>query len=280
MSDTLDLDAYFKRIGYEGPRDANLETLRALHLKHPMAIPFENLNPILGLSVPLDMASLQAKLIHAGRGGYCFEQNGLFLRVLQMLGFSATGLSARVLRGREEKDAARSHMVVKIELPGDDNFKGVYIADIGFGNLTLTAPLRLHDESPQETPHGVFRLVRSGEEYEEQVLLDGEWETQYRFALLEYFPQDYEALNWYRATHPKSPFVNILMVGRPLPDRRLGLRNDHYAIRYLDGRSEKRILESPREIIDVLERDFGIALPEPLSDLESALSRIIRDSTA
>ena len=276
MSDTLDLDAYFKRIGYEGPREANLKTLRALHLKHPAAIPFENLNPILGHPVPIDLPSIEAKLVHSKRGGYCFEQNALFWAVLRRLGFAATGLAARVLRGgRPAELSPRSHMLLRIELP-----EGVHIADIGFGSTTLTAPLRLFDDSPQETPHGFFRVVKVGEEYEEQAQFDDEWQTQYRFALQEYFPQDYESLNWYRATHPQSPFVNILQVARALPDRRLGLRDNQYAIRHLDGRSEKRVLQSAREIMDVLERDFDIALPEPLSELESALSRIIRDSGA
>ncbi len=275
MSDEIDLEAYFRRIGYDGPITPTLETLRGLHLKHPAAIPFENLNPIMGLPVPIDLPSIEAKLLHAGRGGYCFEQNALFWAVLRQLGFKATGLAARVLRGgRPVAQSPRSHMLLRIELP-----EGVHIADIGFGSTTLTAPLRLFDDSPQETPHGLFRVVKMGDEYEEQAQFDDEWQSQYRFALQEYYPQDYESLNWYRATHPQSPFVNILQVARALPDRRLGLRDSQYAIRHLDGRSEKRELKTPREIMNVLERDFEIALPEPLADLESALSRIMRDST-
>ncbi len=275
MSDEIDLEAYFRRIGYDGPITPTLETLRGLHLKHPAAIPFENLNPIMGLPVPIDLPSIEAKLLHAGRGGYCFEQNALFWAVLRQLGFKATGLAARVLRGgRPVAQSPRSHMLLRIELP-----EGVHIADIGFGSTTLTAPLRLFDDSPQETPHGLFRVVKMGDEYEEQAQFDDEWQSQYRFALQEYYPQDYESLNWYRATHPQSPFVNILQVARALPDRRLGLRDSQYAIRHLDGRSEKRELKTPREIMNVLEHDFEIALPEPLADLESALSRIMRDST-
>jgi N-hydroxyarylamine O-acetyltransferase len=276
MSDEINLEAYFQRIGYDGPREATLETLKALHLKHPIAIPFENLNPIMGLPVPIDLPSIEAKLIRAGRGGYCFEQNALFWAVLRQLGFKTTGLAARVLRGgRPAAQSPRSHMLLRIEL-----VEGVHIADIGFGSTTLTAPLRLFDEAPQQTPHGLFRVVKKGEEYEEQAEFDGEWQPQYRFALQEYYRQDYESLNWYRATHPKSPFVNILQVARALPEKRLGLRDNQYAIRYLDGRSEKTVLETPHEIMDVLANDFEIKLPEPLAGLESALSRIMRDSAS
>jgi N-hydroxyarylamine O-acetyltransferase len=266
----MDLDTYFARIGYDGSREPTLDVLRDLHLQHTTAIAFENLDPLMGRPVPLDIPSLEQKLVRSGRGGYCFEQNGLFLRVLQNMGFRVKGLSARVLRGRPLEESPRSHMLMKVDLD-----QGAYIADVGFGSLTLTAPLRLDDESPQETPHGVFRVVPVGDEIEEQALLDGEWQTQYSFTLQTYYPQDYESLNWYRSTHPDSPFVNILMAARPLADRRLGLRNGDYAIRYLDGRIEKKVLTDAKGIMRVLEDDFGITLPQELRDVERKLNRII-----
>jgi len=300
LSDTVDLDAYFSRIGYAGPRTATLDCLRALHVLHPSAIAFENLDPVLGRPVPLDAASLERKLIHEGRGGYCFEHNTLFLRVLEALGFSVTGLSARVLNGRLERDSPRSHMLLKVDLNGE-----AYIADVGFGSLTLTAPLRLYETAEQETPHGVFRLVPSGEEFEEQApgnvatsLKNGAqsapggvaanqtigrsapggegWRTLYRFSLQKNFMQDFEAPNWFRATHPDSPFVKNLMAARPLADRRLGMFNNRFTIRYLDGRIEKRMLETGREMADVLQDQFGIKLPEPRSEVEAGLARLIR----
>src|SRR5689334_4410545 len=91
----VDLDAYFARIGYSGPQTATASTLHAIHALHPAAIPFENLDPVLGKPVRLDQDSLQRKLIWARRGGYCFEQNCLFKAVLEQLGFAVTGLAAR-----------------------------------------------------------------------------------------------------------------------------------------------------------------------------------------
>ena len=92
----IDLDAYCARIGYDGPREATLESLRALHNLHPQAIPFENLDPLLKRPVKLDAASLQAKLVEGGRGGYCFEHNSLFAHVLRALGFKVQEATARV----------------------------------------------------------------------------------------------------------------------------------------------------------------------------------------
>ena len=82
MTDSLDLDAYFARVGYRGPRHASLETLEALHLAHATSIPFENLDILLGRGIQLDVPSLQRKLIAGRRGGYCFEQNLLLATAL------------------------------------------------------------------------------------------------------------------------------------------------------------------------------------------------------
>src|SRR5450755_3294038 len=93
---SVDLDAYFERIGHLGDCGPTLETLRRLHALHAEAIAFENLSPFLGEEVKLDISSLQDKLVRGGRGGYCFEQNLLFWHVLTVLGFQVTGLAARV----------------------------------------------------------------------------------------------------------------------------------------------------------------------------------------
>src|SRR5512145_2461434 len=98
----LDLDAYTKRIGYSGPRDATLETLRALQSLHPRAIPFENLDTLSGKPVRLDVGSLERKLVQSRRGGYCFEQNLLFKHALGALGFDVAALAGRVLWERPD----------------------------------------------------------------------------------------------------------------------------------------------------------------------------------
>src|SRR6266581_4396740 len=91
MTAVIDLDGYFRRISYTGERRATLDTLRAIHVRHPEAIAFENLNPLLKWPVRLDAPSLQQKLVRAGRGGYCFEQNLLLSHVLTGLGFKVAG---------------------------------------------------------------------------------------------------------------------------------------------------------------------------------------------
>ena len=111
MSGGFDLDAYLDRIGYAGPRTPTHDVLAAIHFHHALAIPFENLNPLLRLPVRLDVASLQAKLVHARRGGYCYEHNLLLSAALGAIGFRVTWLAARVLWNAPET-APRGEIVI------------------------------------------------------------------------------------------------------------------------------------------------------------------------
>jgi N-hydroxyarylamine O-acetyltransferase len=266
----FDLKAYLKRVGFSGVTSPTLETLQQLHLRHAQTIPFENLNPLLGWPVQLDPAALQQKMVGQGRGGYCYEQNLLFKHVLESIGFKVTGLAARVVWNMPP-DAVlpRTHMLVRIDLEGQ-----AYIADVGFGGLTLTAPLLLEAGIEQSTPHESFRLIRDGEEFIMHANLGGTWKPLYRFSLQEQLLPDYEMANWYVSCHPKSRFVNGLIVARPAHDRRYALANNEFSEHYIDGRTERRKLESVGEIRRVLEGPFGLTLPDT-PDLDAVLGRFV-----
>ena len=179
----------------------------------------------------------------------------LLQHALRALGFSVEGFSARVLWGRPEGDpTARSHMLLRVVLP-----EGDFLADVGFGGLTLTAPLRLETRTEQETPHEPHRLVGNDGEIELQVRLDGHWTRLYHFLPQKQLPVDYEAANWFTATHPESLFTNHLLMARPEPDRRYALFDRDFTVRYRDGRVERRRLADSDDLADVLTRCFRIA---------------------
>lgn len=256
--ESFDLDAYLARIGYDGPRAATLETLRAIQLRHPQAIPFENLDPLLGRPVRLDVESLQRKLVRSERGGYCFEHNSLLFHALRALGFRVVGLAGRVLWNRpDDSIPPRSHMVLRVELE-----EGAYLADVGFG-MSPTAPLRLEPDAEQRTPHEPFRLLRDDDQFTLQAKLAGEWKSFYRFDLQAQAAIDYEVANHYVSTYPTSHFVTSLMAARATPNGRYGLRNNRLSIHPLDGASEQRDLNSAAEIRRSLRDLFGIAVPDP-----------------
>ena len=267
----FDLDAYLARIGFTAQRRPTLDTLEAIHALHPAAIPFENLNPLLGWPVALDIESLQSKLVSGGRGGWCFEHNTLFRHALQALGFSVTSLAARVLWNAAPGTpiGPRSHMLLLVDLNGLP-----YIADVGFGGNVLTAPLRLEPDIAQSTPHEPHRLLPLDNGFVLEASIGGAWQPFYRFTLEPQFHADYEVSNWYLCQHPSSFFRQILMTARAMPEARYALRNNELAIHRKDG-TEKRTLADAAAVRSCLITDFGLQLAES-ADLDAALERVTR----
>jgi N-hydroxyarylamine O-acetyltransferase len=135
LTDTQ-LQHYFARVGYRGGRDTSLATLRSLHRAHLLTITYENLDIHLGRRLTLDTDAIFDKLVDERRGGWCFEMNGLFGRVLETLGFEVRYLSGAVGRATHGWRAQGNHLVLLVTLDRP------WIADVGFGDGFLT-PLPL-----------------------------------------------------------------------------------------------------------------------------------------
>ncbi|CUA04787.1 Putative N-hydroxyarylamine O-acetyltransferase [Escherichia coli] len=218
------LNHYFARINWLGAAAANIDTLRALHLKHNCTIPFENLDVLLPREIQLDDQSLEDKLVIARRGGYCFEQNGVFERVLRELGFNVRSLLGRVVLSNPPALPPRTHRLLLVELEGEK-----WIADVGFGGQTLTAPIRLMPDIMQTTPHGEYRLLQEGDDWVLQFNHHQHWQSMYRFDLCEQQQSDYVMGNFWSAHWPQSHFRHHLLMCRHLPDGgKLTLTNFHF----------------------------------------------------
>lgn len=272
MSSTIDLSAYFQRIGYEGDRRKSIDTIRELHRLHTQAIPFENLDSFLGRPVKLDMESLEEKLILKRRGGYCFEQNLLFMQVLNQLGYAVTGLAGRVLWNKpKEEITRRTHMLLLIYL-----YNINYIADVGFGSMTLTGPLELAPDTVQVTPHEAYRCVKPEEgSYFLQTQIKNEWNTLYRFDLHREHLIDYEMANWFLSNYPESHFTTHLMVSRPDVGRRYTLHDTTFKIHFLNGKTDVEILKNKDQLRDKLENVFGLDLTG-MPELNPRLEQLIK----
>jgi N-hydroxyarylamine O-acetyltransferase len=257
-----DLDAYFDRIHYDGPREPTLATLRGIVAAHVATIPFENLDVLLGRPIALDEPSLVRKLVHERRGGYCFENNGLLLHVLTALGFAVEPLSARVrLQRPRDFIPPRTHVFLRVEIDGTP-----WLADVGVGGLSPTAPLRLDTADEQATPHEPHRIVREDGRLFHQASLRGEdgaaWHDIYDFTLERMPLIDREVANWFTSTHPQSHFRNRLLAARAAPDGgRHTLLNDELTFRRRDGSADKRRIGSQEELRAVLGDVFGLHFP-------------------
>lgn len=255
MDSALDLPAYLARIGYTGPVAATLPVLREIHARHPAAITFENIDPLLGRPVRLELASIADKLVTRRRGGYCYEQNTLLMAALRAIGFPARSVAGRVQWNTGGAVTARVHMALLVTLPD-----GEYLADVGFGGLTMTAPLKLQPGIEQPTPHGSYRIARAGDEFQVQARIDGNWSAMYQLSLANADVSDWEVANWFMSTSPDSIFATSLIVARPSGDRRYALRNNRLRIHHADGSSEQRLLNNSDELFSVLRGEFGLAL--------------------
>lgn len=257
---SIDLDRYLARLGLDHPGRADLATLQALQFSHQQAIAFENLSPLAAAPVPLDLPALQRKVIARGRGGYCFELNTLFRALLQALGFEVAPLMGRVVMGLPD-DAAptpRTHLVTRVRLEGVD-----WLADVGFGGMTPTGPLRLDAIEAQATPHEPYRLLArdGGTRRLLQAQVGGEWRSLYVLDLEPAPLIDHEVGNWYVATHPASLFTQHLVAARPAPGLRRTLRDADLTVHTLGGPSTTRRLGSVDDVIEALGHEFGLAVP-------------------
>jgi N-hydroxyarylamine O-acetyltransferase len=249
----VDLAAYCARIGHSGRLDPTIETLRALHALHPAAIAFENIDVLLGRGVDLAPQAVDAKLIARRRGGYCYEHNGLFKRVLETIGFEVEGLAARVL-WNVPADAPlrpRTHMALRVVIDGED-----WLADVGFGGCVASAPLRLATGAPQRTPHGDFRIIKAGSEMLVEAQLDG-WAALYLMSSEPMLEVDYELGNWFVSAHPSSHFRNQLIVARVDANARYMLAGNRLTVRASGGSIARHALDAD-QLERALAETFGL----------------------
>ncbi|HEM7960944.1 TPA: N-hydroxyarylamine O-acetyltransferase [Citrobacter koseri] len=252
------LTAYFARINWSGAAEANLDTLRALHLQHNSTIPFENLDVLLPREIQLDDLSLEEKLLTARRGGYCFEQNGLFERALREAGFTVRSLLGRVVLTNPTSLPPRTHRLLLVELQGEP-----WIADVGFGGQTLTAPIRLKAECEQQTPHGEYRLRQEGNNWILQFRHHDHWQSMYCFDLGVQQQSDYVMGNFWSAHWPQSHFRHHLLMCRHLPDGgKLTLTNFHFT-HYQEGHAiEQRNVPDVASLYALLQEQFGLGVDD------------------
>lgn len=268
----IDLAAYFDRIGYTGRASADLETLQALVAAHNGAIPFENLDPIMGVPVAdLGPAALADKLVHRRRGGYCYEQNGVMGYVLTQLGFGVERLGGRVVWMHTSDDLpAQTHEALSVTVPGAD---GPWLVDVGFGGQTLSSPIRLEVGTVQATRHEPYRVLEQGDGYVLQAQIRDGWQSLYTFTTRPRPRIDREVGSWYVSTHPKSGFVTGLSVALLTDDARWNLRGRNLAI-HSAGNTERIRFETAADVLNALTERFGIDCTG-LGDVEARVSEVL-----
>ncbi len=219
----MDVERYLERIEYDGARTPDAATLRALHRAQLYQVPFENLDIACGRRIVLDYDALYEKIVTRRRGGFCYEVNGLFARLLTQLGFDVTLLSGSSLQADETFGPEYDHLTLRVLCPADAKPSTPWLADVGFGS-SFTEPLRLDRATIQPQGLRAYRL-ETAEPFRIvwQKNYDGVWKKQFRFTLQPRAFAEFEGMCHYHQTSPQSPFTRKRFITRATPRGRISI---------------------------------------------------------
>jgi N-hydroxyarylamine O-acetyltransferase len=258
----MNTTAYLRRIGLT-PASVDHEdpnALRRLQRAHVTTVPFENLSIVGpphstedGDGIDLSPAALYEKIVEHGRGGYCFELNGLFHDLLTALGYEVDRLAARVTSALQTP-ANHHPLLVHLDEP--------VLVDVGTGPPMLRRPLPL-DGTPRTDEAGVAWRVgesdRSDADYRAEVRSPDaeEWTGRYVFTSTPR-PQSYfAAANDYLQSAPESPFTGDPLVARSTDNGYRKLSGT--TLTYVSGANTTEHPVPPDDVPGVLSRLFGLA---------------------
>jgi N-hydroxyarylamine O-acetyltransferase len=240
-----DVLEYIQRLSYAGPRNPTLATLRALHVAHLRAVPFENLSVRRGEAIHLEEAWLFDKVVRRRRGGFCYELNGLFALLLEALGFSVARLAGRVGIDGIPFD----HMALRVDLDEP------WLADVGFGD-SFSLPLSLASREVQ--PGGDGREYRL-DDVDGGIQLARGFERQYVFTL-EPWPLDAFGEGCrYHSSSPRSHFTQKTIVSRATESGRVTLSERRLIVTAGGVRTETE-LPDEAAVARALDEQFAITL--------------------
>jgi N-hydroxyarylamine O-acetyltransferase len=262
----MNVDAYLRRISYDGLRIPSAQTLRELQDAHLQTVPFENLDIHLGQSIKLDQDALFEKIVVRRRGGFCYELNGLFGALLRELGFDVTMLSAGVASPDGSFGPEFDHMTLMVRIPAKATTRhpqsptlqpAVYLADVGFGDSPL-APLRLDDAAEQQQEGRAYRFDRDGERITLLKRTGDAWSPEYRFTLQPHRHAEYADMCHYHQTSLASHFTQKRLVTLVTPHGRVTLSELRLIVTERGVRNEHMIAQA--DYWAVLRERFGIDL--------------------
>ena len=270
------VDAYLRRLGVQRPAGPTADALRELHLRHLQTVPFENLSIHLGEEIVLEESRLLDKVVGAGRGGFCYELNGLFGALLTALDFDVTPLAARVYGDEGRTGIPYDHLALRVGTVDG----GTWLADVGFGTHSHY-PLAFEERGEQEDPGGTFRVVASGPDAagvsgagagtgagagavsEEATDLDvvRNGRPEYRLEVRPRVFGDFVVGAWWHSTSPASHFTQSLVCSRLTDDGgRVTLSGRGLTVTGADGTRDVRELTTDEEVLGVYRDRFGIEL--------------------
>lgn len=250
----MDRAAYLNRIGFSGEISPRLDALRDLHECHVRKVPFENLDVQNKVLIQLNENHLIEKVVTQKRGGFCYELNYLFGKLLTQLGFQVKMVSARVYDD-EAPGPEFDHLALIVQTEDKR-----WLADVGFGDLFVT-PIALDSEQVQFDGRNYFKLQKKDPEtYLLSMSTDGKgFEKKYSFTLLGRVISDFQEQCDFKQFSPESYFVKNRVVTVPSSHGRKTIFNEKFISKDAAGRKDMTI-EGTHHLHQILQNEFDIFL--------------------
>ena len=237
----FNLTDYLSRIGFDGEVSCDVATLTQLMQRQLRSIPFENTEVQAGRIPSMVPEDIVNKVLLRGRGGYCYEINGVFAMALTAIGFEWHFAGARPMTYAVRRP--KTHMVLIVRVEGRD-----YLCDTGFGGYALRAPMMIEEgEITQDGDR--FRLELIDGEYVVSSFVQGEWQRQYGFAMQHQEWIEFSLANYFNATHLDTIFTQKKLAIMQTPNGRKILVDN-----------ELKLIEEGK--LELLKVDYESALKE------------------
>ena len=214
----MDVEAYLRRIEYDGPREPSSITLRNLHRQHLFTVPFENLDIPLGTPIALDISQIYQKIVVRQRGGFCYELNGLFGELLRAMGFRVQMLSARVRREDGGFGPEFDHMLLKVDL------EEPWLVDVGFGD-SFVDPIVFRAGGADQVNGHRYVVLPKGQNWQLLREDDTGQVPLYVFAMFLIRSAITSEMCTFHQTSPESHFTKSWICSRATADGRITLAN-------------------------------------------------------
>jgi N-hydroxyarylamine O-acetyltransferase len=264
----MHVEKYLERIGYQGNLNPTLQTLSTLQTLHLQTVPFETLNIHYNQPIILKEDLLYEKIVKNKRGGFCYELNGLFARLLEELGFKVTKLSAATITDAGTFGPDFDHVALLVHLDED------YLVDVGFGD-SFESPLRFNERGKQDQGGRSYQIAEDGGAF---ILLDQnnrdenpQMQPQYRFDLQPHELGEFQERCDFFQYSPASTFKTRRVCSRATPAGRITLSGSRLIVTQANAKEEKE-LNSEEEVAQTLKEYFGIVMPRSTST--NALIRV------
>lgn len=253
----MDVKRYIERINYSGSTNPSYEVLKKLQKAHLFTVPFENLDIHLGAPIVLEPAKMYHKIVINNRGGFCYELNGLFYKLLVELGFKARIISGRTLnKTTGEYGREFDHLAILVKLHGNE-----YLSDVGFGEFTLH-PLKMETGTIQSDPMGDFVIdTLETNYYRVSKRADGQWLPEYIFTDRERKLTEFGEMCHYQQTSPQSHFTQKRLITMANEKGRITITGNHLKITQ-DKITEEVAIESEEKFNSYLLNYFKVQLNE------------------